>query len=63
MATTQIATTVTVQITLSLDEARWLKAVLQNPLSDDTPDTEPAPDRHHRKAIWEALHHLLETRD
>ena len=46
-----------ISITLTLDgkEAAWLKAVMQNPLYDCTPDEEDGNDSEMRYKLWNAL--------
>lgn len=39
---------------LSPKELEWLKAMVQNPLNDHTPETEPEIEREIRRAIFEA---------
>ena len=46
-------TNTVVTLEMSVDEARWLKAVVQNPVVD--PLDETTEDREIRNAFWDAL--------
>jgi len=59
MATVNVTMTRTVTLTLSEDEARWLKGALQNPLGT-TPDEEDPKDGAIRRTLFTSLHAGLE---
>ena len=44
-----------VHLRLEHAEVKWLKAVMQNPLFDGSPDDEPEDDKEMRKKFWNAL--------
>ena len=44
-----------IKLTLSEEEAAWLRGVMQNPLHGDHPADEPEEDRAMRELLWDAL--------
>lgn len=44
-----------VVLTLSEEEAKWLKGIMQNPLYGDCPSDEDPIDAKYRKMYWEVL--------
>jgi len=54
---TGIKTERTIDITLDEREARWLKAIIQNPIGC-TLDEENETDREMRERFWIALHEI-----
>ena len=51
-----------VDMTLSLEEARWLHAVMQNPLSNNPdPAMEGIENKKHRMNLWDSLTVTLGT--
>ena len=54
MAKSTIQKEINVTLTLTEDEAIWLKGIMQNPIHSDI-DDESDRDRDNRSALWEAL--------
>ena len=52
---TKIETTKVTTLTLTEDEVRWLKGIVQNPMWVDDPADEDHRDKKMRKIFWEAL--------
>lgn len=46
---------VTVTLTLSEAEAKWLKNIMQNPINCRSYEDEPMVDRQMRESFWNAL--------
>ena len=44
-----------VTLTLSWEDANWLRDVMTNPLNGDIDSEEPVGDRRTRKELWQAL--------
>lgn len=51
----RVSTTLQINLELTVEEAKWLHEVMQNPLSSDpNPDHEDSYDRKMREAFYEA---------
>ena len=50
-----------IRLTLSVAEATWLKHIMQNPLHNQTPQTENPTDRIYRRELFTTLKTLTLT--
>ena len=57
----KVNTTVTLTLTLSREEADWLKNQMQNPLHGQSTKEENSKDREMRTNFWNALTHPRHT--
>ncbi len=57
MVEANIETTRKITLCLSEEEARWLRAIVQNPM-DVTPAEESPIDSKMRRTFWDALEHI-----
>lgn len=48
-------------LTLTEEEAQWLKAVVQNPLHGQSPESEASWDREMRLKFWQAMHPAVKS--
>lgn len=55
MAKATVHNTPVVHLELTADEALWLRALLQNPIGEESVLSELEQDREHREAIFSAL--------
>ncbi|MFA6199099.1 MAG: hypothetical protein WC679_01670 [Bacteroidales bacterium] len=47
-------------LTMNELEMNWLKGIMQNPLYNETPETEEAQTRRMRSTFWQALNNIEE---
>lgn len=52
---TEIDKQIRIKIIMTIDEAKWLKNLVQNPINIKEFDKEPKKDADMRRLIWEAL--------
>jgi hypothetical protein len=55
---TEIKTTTKVTLSLTEEEARWLKSTMQNPLYGEHPADESDENKEMRERFWVALNHI-----